>query len=232
MGEMCKRRHWIKTIDQVIIDSIREEKVIFDGYDALVESNTAISSPWNFHQWVLNNHGHSLMLQVRKLVDPDSRTYSLRKLLGEIANSPGTITRCAFFAAYPKHHRGIAAMNWVKYTGGTNVDRLQKSVPLQDIDLLKRLSERICTLVNRDIAHLDRRRRRRKTNFDEIYEVLGKIVSIGAKYGDLLGRPVADDLDNFVITYDWMSVFDVRWRKSASSKTLQRTRLKQRASER
>jgi hypothetical protein len=221
MSGMRKWRRWIKTIDQVIVDSIREDKVIFDGYYALVESNTAISSPWNFHQWALHNHGRSLMLQVRKLVDPDSRTYSLRKLIGDIANSPGTITRRSFFAAYPMHHRDIAAMNWAKYTGGVNVDRLPKSVPLQDIGLLKRLSERICTLVNKDIAHLDRRRRRRKTNFDEIYEVLGKLVSVAAKYGDLLGRPVPDDLNNFVITYDWMSVFDVRWRNSASNKSPQ-----------
>ncbi len=112
-------------------------------------------------------------------------------------------------------------MYWAKYTGGVNVDRLPKSVPLQDIGLLKRHSERICTLVNKDIAHLDRRRRLRKTNFEEIYEVLGKLVSVAAKYGDLLGRPVADDLNNFVITYDWMSVFDVRWRDSASNKSLQ-----------
>ncbi len=69
MSGMRKWRRWIKTIYQVIIDSIREDKVIFDGYYALVESNTAISSPWNFHQWALHNHERSLMLQVRKLVD-------------------------------------------------------------------------------------------------------------------------------------------------------------------
>jgi hypothetical protein len=44
-------------------------------------------------------------------------------------------------------------------------------------------------------------------------------VSLAAKYGDLLGRPVADDLDNYVITHDWMSVFDVRWRKSTPNKS-------------
>jgi hypothetical protein len=230
MPGMPKWRRWIKTIDEVIFDSIREDKVIFDGYYALVESNTAISSPWNFHQWALGNHGRSLMLQVRKLVDSDRRAYSLKKLLGEISNSSGTITRRSFIAAYPRHHRDIAEINWAKYTGGANVDRLPKSVPLRDIDLLKCLSDRIRTLVDRDIAHLDRRRRRRKTNFDEIYDVLQGLVSIAAKYGDLLGRPVADDLNNFVITYDWMSVFDVPWRKNSSNKTLQGTRSKQRAS--
>ena len=146
MSGIRKWRRWIKTIDQVIFDSIREDKVIFDGYYALVEANSAISSPWNFHQWTLHNHGRSLMLQVRKLVDPDSRTYSLRKLLGEIANSPGTITRRSFIAAYPKHHRDIAATNWARYTGGVNVDKLPQSVPLRDINLLKRLSERIRNL--------------------------------------------------------------------------------------
>jgi nucleosome binding factor SPN SPT16 subunit len=88
-------------------------------------------------------------------------------------------------------------------------------VPLQDIELLRRITKRICTLVDKDIAHLDRRRRQRTTDFDELYNLLRKIVSLAAKYGDLLGIPVADDLDNFVITYDWMSIFDLPWRKNA-----------------
>jgi hypothetical protein len=159
MSGIGKWRRWIKTIDQVIFDSIRGDKVIFDNYYSLVESNKAISSPGNFHQWALHNHGRSLMLQVRKLVDSDSRTYSLRKLIEEIANSPGSITKRSFVAAYPIHHRDIAAANWAKYAGGINVPRLPKAVPLQDIELLKRLSKRICTLVNKDVAHLDRRRR-------------------------------------------------------------------------
>jgi len=213
-------------IDQVIFDSIRKDKLLFDNYYALVESNEAIRSPWNFHQWVLQNHGRSLMLQVRKLVDRDSRTYSLRKLLGDIANSPGSITKRSFVAAYPKHHRDIAAVNWAKYIGGANVLQLPKSVPLQDIERLKRLSKRICTLVNQDIAHLARSRRRRITNFDELYDLLWKLVSLAAKYGDLLGVPVADDLNNFVITYDWMSIFDVQWRSGASHQSFKARRRK------
>lgn len=219
MSGKRKWRRWIKVIDQVIFDSIREDKLIFDSYYALVESNQAISNPWNFHQWVLQNHGRSLMLQVRKLVDSDSRTYSLRKLLGEIANSPGSITKRAFVAAYPKRHRDIAAVNWAKYAGGANVGQLPRSVPLQDIELLNRLSKRICILVYKDIAHLDRCRRRRITNFDEIYDLLRKLVSLAAKYGDLLGGPVADDLENFCIPYDWMSIFDVQWRTGASNQS-------------
>ena len=224
MSGKRKWRRWIKVIDQVIFNSIREDKLVFDNYYALVESNKAISSPWNFHSWVLQNHGRSLMLQVRKLVDSDRRTYSLRKLLGEIANNPGSITKRSFVAAYKEHHRDIAAVNWARYVGGTSVLQLPNSVPLQDIELLDRLSKRICVLVNKDVAHLDRRRRKRTTNFNELYYLLRKLVSIAAKYGDLLGRPVADDLDNFAITYDWMSIFDVPWRKSASNQSFKARR--------
>ena len=217
MSGRRKWRRWIETIDQEIFDSIRENKLVFDSYYALVESNKAISTPWNFHEWVLHNHGRSLMLQVRKLVDSDSQSYSLRKLLGEIANNPKSITKRSFIATYPKHHHDIAAVNWARYAGGDNVKHLPKSVPLQDIDLLKKLSNRIRVLVNKDVAHMDRSRRRRTTNFDELYKLLRKLVSLAAKYGDLLGKPVADDLDNFSIAYDWMAIFDVPWRNSASS---------------
>lgn len=215
MSGKRKWRRWIKVIDQVIFDSIRKDKLVFDNYYALVESNTGISTPWNFHQWVLQNHGRSLMLQVRKLVDSDPRTYSLRKLLGEIANNSESITKRSFVAAYPKHHRDIAAKNWANYVHGESVPHLPKSVPLKDIELLKCLSKRVCILVNKEVAHLNRQRRKRTTNFDELYDLLMQLVSIAAKYGDLLGKPVADDLNNFAITYDWMSIFDVPWRTSA-----------------
>lgn len=215
MSEKRKWQRWIKVIDEVVFDSIREDKLIFDKYYELIESNRAISNPWNFHKWVLDSHGRSLMLQVRKLSDKDSGVYSLRKLLGQISQNPSVITKRSFIAAYPRHHRDIAIRNWQKYVGGANVLQLPKSVPLKDIELLKSLTKRICNLVNNDIAHLNRWRRRRKTSFDELYSLLRKLVSLAAKYGDLLGRPVADDLDNFSIDYDWMSIFDVSWRDGA-----------------
>lgn len=217
MSEKQKWRRWITLIDRDVFDSIREDKLIFDSYYELIESNKEIVSPWNFHQWVLRNHGHTLMLHVRKLSDEDSRTYSLRKLIGAISQNPQLITKRSFLSAYRPHHRDIAVNNWAKYTGNANAKSLPKAVPLKDIELLKRLSTRICNLVNKEIAHLDRRRRRRVTNFDELYVLLRKLVTLTAKYGDLLGRPVADDLDNFAITYDWMSIFDVPWRGRASS---------------
>lgn len=217
MSRKRKWRRWIKVIDQVIFDSIREDKLVFDSYYALLESNAAISTPWNFHQWVLQNHGRSLMLQVRKLADSNSRTYSLRKLMGEIAENPGCITKRSFVTAYRKHHHDIAVANWARHTGRAHAPKLPSSVPLQDIELLKRITKRVCILVNNDIAHLNRHRRQRTTHFDELYNLLRKLVSLAAKYGDLLGVPVADDLDNFSITYDWMSVFDLPWRQRASS---------------
>lgn len=220
MSRKRKCRRWIKVIDQVIFDSIREDKLVFDSYYDLIQSNGAIRTPWNFHQWVLQNHGRSLMLQVRKLVDSDLRTYSLRKLIGEIADKSGSITKRSFIAPYPKHHRDIALANWTRYTGEEHALQLPRKVPLQDIELLKRITKRFCNLVSKDIARLDRHRRRRTTNFDEIYTLLRKLVSLASKYGDLLGVPVADDLDNFVIIYDWMSIFELPRCQSASTQLL------------
>lgn len=220
MSEKQKWRRWIMLIDREVFDSIREEKLIFDSYYELIESNQEIVNPWNFHQWVLKNHGRTLMLHIRKLSDEDPRTYSLRKLIGAISQSPHLISKRSFISTYHPHHRDIAIRNWAKYTGNANASSLPKAVPLEDIEQLKKLSKRICNLVNKEIAHLDRRRRRRATNFDELYDLLKKLVSLSAKYGDLLGRPMADDLDNFAITYDWMSIFDVPWRNQTSSSSI------------
>jgi AbiU2 len=219
MSRKRKWRRWIRVIDQEILDSIREDKLVFDRYYALLKSNAAISTPWNFHQWVLQNHGRSLMLQVRKLADRDTRSYSLRKLMEQIRDNPEFITRRSFVTAFPKHHRDIAVTNWIKYAGGARVLELPSTVPEKDIKLLERITKRVCILVNKDIAHLDRCRRQRTTDFDELYKLLRRLVSLAGKYGNLLGYDVADDLDNFTIPYDWMSIFDLPWRLSTSNKS-------------
>lgn len=229
MSEKRKWRRWISLIESEVFDSIREDKLIFESYYQLVKSNEGITSPWNFHQWVFRNHGHSLMLHVRKLSDDVTRTYSLRKLIGEISQKPQLITKRSFLSAYPAHHQDIAVKTWEKHTGSVKAVSLPKAVPLKDIELLKGLTKRICNLVNKDLAHLDRRRRRRVVSFDELYKLLRKLVTLAAKYGDLLGRPVADDLDNFAITYDWMSIFDSPWRARASNPSLKRTSRKRAA---
>jgi hypothetical protein len=100
-----------------------------------------------------------------------------------------------------------------------DVLKLPRSVPYKDIECLDLITKRVCILVNKDIAHLDRCRRRRTTNFDDLYALLRELVSLAAKYGDLLGVDVADDLDNFAIDYDWMSIFDLPWRQSASNQS-------------
>ena len=212
MSQKRKWRRWVSLIDREVFDSIREDKLIFDSYYNLVTSNKAITEPWNFHQWIFRNHGHTLMLYVRKLADDDPRTYSLRKLIGAISQNPQLITKRSFLLAYPNHHRDIAERRWSQHAGSVHAKQLPKAVPLKDIEILKLLSKRICNLVNKDIAHLDRRRRRRTAGFDELYKLLRKLVGLSAKYGDLLGVPVADDLDNFAITYDWMAIFDAPWR--------------------
>ncbi len=220
MSTKAKWRRWLRTIDAQILDPIREDKLIFEQYCALVQGNESASSPGNFHVWVLANHGRSVMLQVRRLVDTDKRTYSLRRLLGSIAEHHDLITRRAFVLSYPRHHRDIAAARWRQHTDAANGDSLPKSVPIQDLEALERASAKICNIVNKDIAHLDRVRRKRLTSWKEVYRTIGQQVSLAAKYGDLVGQHVADDLDNFVIAYDWMSIFDRPWRNATTQPTV------------
>ena len=101
---------------------------------------------------------------------------------------------------------------------------MPRSVPLQDIVQLKTIAAKVRNIVDKHIAHLDRKRRKRFSSWDDVYAALGKQVALAAKYGDLVGRQVADDLDNFVIPRDWMMVFDHPWRGAPNTSTGERGR--------
>jgi hypothetical protein len=207
-----KWRRWISIIDREILDEIRASKYIFDGYRSLVEANESIREPGDFHEWVLSNHGRSVLLQVRKLADRDNRVYSLRRLIDSIADNSSLVTRSGFIRSYPRHHRDHAEAAWQRYTGSASAASLPPSVPLEDIVLLEKMTANAVTMVDKHIAHLDRKRRVRISSWDDVYAILAKQVSLTAKYGDLLGRQIADDLDSFAIPRDWMSIFDRAWR--------------------
>ena len=90
--------------------------------------------------------------------------------------------------------------------------QLPNSVPLQDINSSIVSSKRICVVVNKT-SRIEPASQKADNKLQRTLLPAQEALSIAAKDGDLLGRPVADDLDNFAITYDWMSIFDVPWRR-------------------
>lgn len=184
---------------------------MFDIFRRIIDNNPRIQEPSTFHNWVLGNYGRTLALQLRRLADNDSRTYSLRRLIGSIFQNHKLITRRAYLNSYKPAEREYARRAWIQYTDASDPDVLPRGVCDGDLKVLERVAFRAVRMVDRDIAHLDRRRRPRKLLYDEMFAALEIHASVTAKYADLVGYRMADTVQNGAYGEDWVRLFEQPW---------------------
>lgn len=205
-----KWRRWCRAIENDILDQYKYDKLISEEYLKIIESNKAIQSPPDFHNWCCQNYGKSLLLYIRKLSDKDSRTYSIRKLVGDIAENHKLVTKSACLSCYKGHHK-LTVLNYWNTNVGSNHKFIPRSIPLQHIEQIKLLTKKANNIVDKSIAHFDRTKRIRTIYFEEADKIIYNLVEILYFYSVLIGGRVACDTNNYHIEYDWKTIFKQAW---------------------
>ena len=205
-----KWRRWCRTIEDDLLDQYKYDKLIYESYLEIIESNKAIQSPPDFHNWCCQNYGNSLLLCIRKLSDKDSRSYSIRKLVGDIAENHRLVTKYACARCYQGHHKQAALDYWDSNIGSQH-KFIPKSIPLRHIEQIKSLTRKATNVVDKSIAHFDRLKRIRTIEFKEADNIIFNLVKILYFYSTLIRGNVACDTDNYRIESDWKSIFNRAW---------------------
>lgn len=211
MAKLAKWRNWCKKIESEILTPYKFDKLIAEEYFKIIKPVLDDGEPADFHNWCTINYGLSLSMVVRKLSDDDPRVYSIRKLVGDIANNNTVIKRPGYIRRYPKHLRYLAEENWSKKIS-PNKDILPKGVPLQHVEEIKSITERINNITNMFLAHTNRAKNKRfSVAFDEMYAIVRRLIEIGFFYSDLVGGKLPDDDANVSINYEWTDIFKKPW---------------------
>lgn len=205
-----KWRKWCQTIENDILNQYKYDKLIYENYLAIIQSNKSIQSPPDFHNWCCQNYGKSLLLYIRKLADNHPRSYSIRKLVGSIAENNRLVTKYACLCCYKGHHKQTVLDYW-DINVGSKHQFIPKSIPLGHIEQIKLLTKKAGTIVDRTIAHFDRTKRIRTIEFEEADRIILKLVEILYFYSVLVGGGIACDTGNYNIAYDWKSIFKQAW---------------------
>jgi len=207
-----KWRKWCKVIEEEMLDPFKYDKLVYEGYLEIIESNKEIQSPPDFHNWCCKNYGTSLLLCIRMLTDSDSRVYSIRKLVGNICENNKLITKYALLRCYPKHQHRTYKEFWDKQIGKEK-KFLPKDIPLTHIDNIKILTRRANNITNKAVAHFDRKKRIRSFEFSSANEIIYRLVEILHFYSVLVGEEIACDINNYSIPYNWKEIFEKPWKK-------------------
>ena len=214
MSHLQKWRRWCGRIESDILIPYKFDKLIAEEYFQVIKPVLDSGAPPDFHNWCTANYGFSIAMVVRKLSDDDSRVYSIRKLVGDIAENHRAIKKQSYIRRHPAHFRSLAKDNWNKCVSPTK-DFLPKAIPLQHIEEIKDSTKRVNSITNNFLAHTGRVKNKKYTvEFDEMYGVVRRLISIGYFYSDLVGgNNIPDDDSNVVITRDWQNIFKESWIK-------------------
>ena len=172
--------------------------------------------------WMQRMYSHWAAVAVRKQVDRDTRTVSLRRLLTAVATQPNLITRSEYVsrakssrdptteygAMELKDLRDYMHRSFDEFLG-VGVDELTADAVALDLAALDDAARSIQHFVNNTVAHRNRSLRPSAT-WDNLNGAIDTILRLLRKYNALLDAGEAPDPVP-VYQYNWKAIFRVPW---------------------
>jgi hypothetical protein len=200
LGEPGEERIWDDIFPMVA------SRQMWERYIEIVQANPKIQTPGNFHQWARANYVVSQCLAIRRQVDPDTRTASMRRLLYEIALRPEVLSRERYVSLYAHLDLDLGERDWQSQMG--TADHIDPSVPREDLRNLLELAKPVVRLVNKRIAHRDLEAFENDLTFERMNECIDLLVDLYAKYALFV---TATSTAKTVSQPAWDSIFRLPW---------------------
>jgi len=183
----AKWRRWIKRIRDSAFLILLDDYIFRKSMEAAQKGN--VIEPTNeVYRWAMRIYASHAAIGVRRLLDKDDRTYSLLLLLSKIEKNPQVITRRSFVLRYSLSRRDIA-MSDFDDLAGSGVKSLPHNAVRADLNKLFAISDRIRPIVNKVIAHHQRKPRGlTKPTWQEIHDAIDQIVQICDRYHRILNQ--------------------------------------------
>jgi hypothetical protein len=163
-----------------------------------------------FYTWLDHTYQETVSVRIRRLVDRDKSTVSLRVLLDDIAANSKVLSRARFVSLYPDHIDWVAQDMFDRLTG-KGEQFLPAVVAKTDLDELIIASPRIKDVVDKMFGHHDRKPPDEAPTWGEIKACIERLKKTTQKYralllGDSLTRKVERELPE-----GWTHVFRQPW---------------------
>lgn len=182
------RRKWRRWSRELVRDvgDLLWSRQLFDDLNEIGRHNPAIGKPPAFLDWIRANYAAAVSVGVRRLIDTDRRSISLGRLLFELIEHPGTITRAYHVSLYPIHLHEAAERSFDNLAGGGRRFVAERDVR-SDLRRIENAAQRVYRLVNKRIAHKARPGAlRRLPTYDELHRSLDMLDRLTVKYHVLL----------------------------------------------
>ncbi len=187
---------------------LRDYEASWDDLDDAVKANRAIPQPNHVMDFIQQLFGIAVAVGIRRQSDADRRAANLRRVISEIGDNPGVITRDAFVADYQELMRDVGHADFDKFAGpgGMHVDA---AIIATDLAKLDAGTKAVKTFVDKHLAHSEDQASA-SLSFPDMRDSLREISELIRRYYLLVHR---GSLLSTVPTkqYDWLRPLLVPW---------------------
>jgi len=201
------RRQWKVLLTDIEIIAL--DRHVYRQVTAMIDANPGLQVPSTFYDWMRRVYVTNMTSAIRRLVDWDTRTISLIRLMEEIRDQPEVISRRRFAGRYRGVVRGLYHGDFERFAcpGADKID--PGVIRLQRRGLLE-AHGRLRTFVNKHVAHRARHPMVRLPTYAELDKCVDLLEQLAKEYSLLLEAEGLTDVVP-VIQYDWKAPFRIPW---------------------
>ncbi len=212
MSDKLKLAKWIKWIDFLYNEVLYlfTNRFIFIELQTIINSNTRIQKPSIFYDQYRINYATTILMNLRRLLEPNKSGVTFYELLDDICINPKVITRKYHVSLYKQKNMGGDTFN--KYAGKTTGDKdfLDINIVFSDKSSLEKNLNQIKPLIDKIIAHRDKNPPKVLHTYNDIDEIINFIGDLTKKYYLILKAGSITNLTP-TIQYDWKEIFTEAW---------------------
>jgi len=183
----CRQKFekWQRTLEAIRepVAVMAQDHAVFSGLVELMDAARIWDLDRTFYVWVGHAYQEALTLRVRRLLDRDPKTHSLRLVLEDIARNSEVISRERFRTLYP----GTDGMQMVaekKFDelAGLGSQHYCDADAANDLQALLALADRVIQVADKSFAHFDKTPPSHLPTWAEAAESIELLFDISRKY--------------------------------------------------
>jgi hypothetical protein len=209
--EFLKWQGWMNRIEDDITNRLIVPRQIYRKLVEVANGNLehiSKNSGWYFVDFVRHGYAAQVSVGIRRHVKSKDDSVSLMRLLRQVAESAHRFTYKFFLEQFPTRDDSV---NWQKPTFGLFSDdgiTVSKRILMDDMQGLRELARSVEEMVDKDIAHLDKKPYAVVTTFGDLEKCIDKLDRLVCKYRKLFGGGGMSTLEPTILD-DWEDIFSV-----------------------
>lgn len=209
-----KWNRWLETITDDVTILVTDKHIFWEIQD-MRKKNQVIQKPGNrFFESLERLYAESALMRIRKQIKSRQDSTSLARLLSQIANDPGFLSRKRFADAYrfSNPDSAVSPDTYFDQLFAGNVDdHVDPELVKKDLEELRARAEKVEYCADKAVAHHDRGTLLEVPTFGEVNDCVDLLEKLTIKYRFLfrgvtfVGSLLPEDLG------DWKAIFKIPW---------------------